>query len=434
MLLKSLSKRWITILFLVFLAGLYVTGKAQEMVAERKKAPELTRVIPEQITPGTEIQIEGYRLGWPHPKDMQVVFWQNAIPYTTYAIGGGWQAKDLDNGLQQIKVVVPQGINPGSCSLVVETSGLSSTPIPLQIDLSISPPSITETGSRWVAPGEVVWVTGTGFGISDEIELIDAKGQFHYINAGSTSSAIKTAFTLPMEIAEGEALVRIIEHRSGNNQPSNPIPIIVSRGPVPLELLANWLPSLAPGQWLDLVTANFKPLEKADRAEILFNQGDEPFVVEIQGNTYPRVHIPSQLLPGNVKISTRTWRKNTASVWSDPIDYTLLAEPVAPNVISMEIVGLDEPIYLGPNTPKSFNLQNGDTLVLRGNFPVANTDKLRLVLKNDTRSFTLIPTFLDPGSIKVKLPTHLPISDWALTLKSTENKAFSKLPIQIQTN
>ncbi len=434
MLLKSLSKRWITISFLVFLAGLYVTGKAQEMVAERKKAPELIRVIPEQATPGTEIEIEGYRLGWPQSKDMQVVFWQNAIPYTTYATGGGWQAKDLDNGLQQMKVVVPQGINSGYCSLVVEANGFSSTPIPLEINLSISPPTITETSSRWVAPGEVVWITGTGFGISDEIELIDSNGQFHYINAGSTSSGIKTAFPLPMEISEGEALVRIIEHRSGNNQPSNPITITVSRGPVPLELLANWLPSLAPGQWLDLVTANFKPLEKADKAEILFNQGSQPFVVEIQGNTYPRIYIPNQLLPGNVKISTRTWLKNKVSVWSDPIDYTLLAEPVAPNVISMEIVGWDEPIYLGPNTPKTFNLHSGDTLVLRGNFPVANTNRLRLILKSDNRSFTLIPTFLDPGSIKVKLPANLPTGNWALTIKSTENKAFSKLPIQLYIN
>ena len=434
MLLKSLSKRWITISFLVFLAGLYVTGKAQEMVAERKKAPELIRITPEQVTPGAEIEIEGYRLGWPQSKDMQVVFWQNAIPYTTYAIGGGWQAKDIDNGLQQMKVVVPQGINPGYCSLVVEANGFSSTPIPLEIDLSISPPIITETSSRWVAPGEVVWVTGTGFGISDEIELIDSNGQFHYVKAGSTSSGIKTAFTLPTEIADGEALVRVIEHRSGNNQLSNPIPITVSRGPVPLELLANWLPSLAPGQWLDLVTANFKPLEKADKAEILFNQGSQPFVVEIQGNTYPRVYIPNQLLPGNVKISTRTWLKNKVSVWSDPIDYTLLAEPVAPNIISMEIVGWDEPIYLGPNTPKTFNLHGGDILVLRGNFPVANTNRLRLVLKGETRSFTLIPTFLDPGSIKAKLPTNLPTGNWALTIKSTENEAFSKLPIQLSIN
>ncbi|MBI4853831.1 MAG: hypothetical protein HY819_18710 [Acidobacteria bacterium] len=434
MLSKALSKRWITLLFLVFLAGLYVTGRAQEMVAERKKAPELIQVTPQEVTPGTEIEIEGYRLGWPQLKDTQVVFWQNAIPYTTYPTGGGWQAKDIDNGLQQMKVVVPQGINPGFCSLVVEANGFDSIPIPLEIGLSINPPIITETNSRWVAPGEVVWVKGTGFGVFDEIELIDSKGEFYYINPGSTSSAIKVAFNLPPNVAEGEALVRVIEHRSGKNQPSNPIPVMISRGPVPLELMANWLPGVAAGQWLDLVIASFKPLEKADKAEILFNQGEQPVVVEIQGNTYPRVHIPNQLLPGNVKISTRTWIKNKASVWSDPIDYTLRNEPVPPSVISMEIVGWNEPIYLGPTTPKTFNLQGGDTLVLRGNFPVSNTNKLRLVLRNSANTISLIPTFLDPGSIKVKLPNNLLGEDWELTLKSTENKAFSKLPINLHIN
>jgi hypothetical protein len=434
MLLKSSSKRWITILFLVFLAGLYVTGRAQEMVAERKKAPELIRTIPQQITSGIEIEIEGYRLGWPSSKDTQVIFWQNAIPYTTYPTGGGWQAKDIDNGLQQMKVVVPQGINPGFCSLVVETDGVSSIPIPLEIASSIDPPVLIETRSKWAIPGEAVWVTGTGFGILDEIELIDSKGEFFYIKPGSTSSAIKTAFTLPANTADGEALVRVIEHRSGKNQPSNPLFITVSRGPVPLELLANWLPTLAPGQWLDLVIANFKPLEKADKAEILFNQGDQPYVVEIQGNTYPRVHIPNQLQPGNVKISTRTWSKNKASIWSEPIDYTLLAEPVAPSVISMEIVGWNEPIYLGPSTPKTFSINGKDTLIFRGNFPVSNTNKLKLVLKNDTQNMVLTPTFLDPGSIKVQLPNNLSGENWTITLKSTENKAFSKLPINLIIN
>lgn len=432
MLSKSLSKRWITILFLVFLAGLYVTGKAQEMVAERKKSPEPIRIIPEQVTPGLEIEIEGYRLGWPQSKDIQIIFWQNAIPYTTYPTGGGWQAKDIDNSLQHMKVVVPQGINPGLCSLVVETDGLSSLPMPVDIKLTITPPIITETSSRWAIPGEVVWVTGTGFGILDEIELIDSKGQFFYVNPGSTSSAIKTAFNLPIEVADGEALIRVIEHRSGKNQPSNPIPIMVTRGPVPLELLSNWLPAVAPGQWLDLVVANFKPLEKADKAEILFNQGNQPYVVEIQGNTYPRVHIPNELQPGNVKISTRTWQKNKTSVWSEPIDYTLLSEPIPPSVISMEIVGWNEPIYLGPSTPKTFNLKSGDIFILRGNFPVSNTNKLRLVLKNDTDKITLIPTFLDPGSVKVKLPNNLSGKNWAITLKSTENSSISKLPINLQ--
>lgn len=431
MLLKSVATRWVTILFLVLLAGLYVTGKAQEMMEARKKAPEVTSITPSQATPGTELELGGYRLGWPSLKDVQVNFWQHGVQHIAHPIGGGWQAKDLDHGLQQMKVVVPEGVEPGECSVVIEANGFNSTPITFQIDLSVSPPTITETSSHWAMPGEVIWLTGTGFGIADGIEITDAKGQVYNLEAGSTSSGVKTAFTLPTEIAEGEVLVRVIEHRSGNGQASNPTSLIVSRGPIPLELLPNWLLPVAAGQWLDLVTANLKPLETSDYSEVLLEQADQQIIVPIHDRVYPRIHIPTNLEPGDIKISTRTWHKNKPSPWSDPVVYTILAEPIAPTVMSIEVVGWDEPVYLGPSTPESFELQPGDSLILRGKFPVSSPDKLRLTIKSNGNSVTLVPNSLDPGSMIVKLPNNLPKGEWNLVLKSTENKVTSRLPVYL---
>jgi hypothetical protein len=411
------------------LAGLYVTGKAQEMIEARKKAPEVTSVTPSQATAGTELELGGYRLGWPSLKNVQVSFWQHGVQHITQPIGGGWQAKDLDNGLQQMKVVVPEGVEPGECSLVVEVNGFNSTPISFQIELSVSPPTIAEASSHWAMPGEVIWLTGTGFGISDEIEVTDSKGKIYNLEAGSTSSGVKTAFTLPTEIAEGEALIRVIEHRSGNGQASNPSSLLISNGPIPLELLPDWLLPVAAGQWLDLVTANLKPLESSEYAEVLLEQADQQIIVPIHDHIYPRIHIPTNLEPGEIKISTRTWRKNKPSPWSAPITYTLLAEPIAPTVMSIEVVGWDEPVYLGPSTPESFDLQPGDSLILRGKFPVASPDKLRLILKSNGNSISLTPSSLDPGSMMVKLPENLSKGEWNLILRSTENKASSRLPL-----
>ena len=432
MFLNSLSKRWVTILFLVFLAGLYVTGKAQEMAATQEKTPQLLRIIPNQGTPGTELEIEGYRLGWPVIKDVEVVFYQNGIQHTTYPIGGGWQARDLSNGLQQMKITVPNTISPGECVVVIKNNGLTSTSLSFHIDRTINPPTIIEANLNWASPGQVVWITGTGFAVSDEVEITDASGQSFFTETGSSSSGVKTAFTLPKEIADGTALIRVIERRSGNRQASNPISLKISRGPIPLELLSNFLPTVAPNQWLDLVAANLKPLEIADHAEALFQQNGQEITVPIYGKTYPRVHIPSILQPGNVSISTRTWQKNSPSVWSEPITYTLAAKASPPTVMSVEIVGWNEPIYLGPSAPETLAVKSEDSLILRGRFPLANAENLRLVLKNSTSSFTLTPISLDPGTIKVKLPNNLTLGNWQLTLKSIESKVSSRLAIYLQ--
>ena len=48
----------------------------------------------------------------------------------------------------------------------------------------------------------------------------------------------------------------------------------IHHGPTPLEIYSDWLYSVAPGQWLDLVMGSDDPLKNAERVEVSFEQGD----------------------------------------------------------------------------------------------------------------------------------------------------------------
>lgn len=424
----SRSMRWLTILLFVSLAGLFATGQAQEMVAARHKAPELVTSVPDTATAGTDLQLEGYRLGWSDESDVQVLFIQGEVQYRVRPTGGGWQAGDLD-GLQYMKVTVPQGLAPGECQIVVDVNGTLSKPLKFEIGWMAQAPNIIDVSPHWAQPSEVIWISGNGFGQDDEIELTDSTGKQHLIVAGSTSSGTKSAFSLPADLPDGTTSVSIIEHRSGANQHSNSISFSVSNGPVPLEIWSNWLSRVSPGQWMELVVTTIKPLEKANRAELMIEQKGHKVIVPIIGKVYPRAYLPKSLKPGLVSLSTRTWLNGRASTWSDAIAYHLLDTPAPPTVMSVEPMSHPEPVYLGPSAPESLNVKAGDVLLLRGKFPVADAEHLRITLESNEGRFTLTPTGIEPGAVKVALPKDLKLGDWQISMSSVENNAISKLPI-----
>jgi hypothetical protein len=425
------SIKWSALLLFFLVAGLYATGQAQEMVEARRNAPEILRCTPASVTPGTAIDIQGFRLGWPEAKDLRVHFVQGETQFAVRPTGGGWQAANLE-GLQHLKINVPPGVAPGSCQIYVEAGGLASEPITIDIAWMAPPPVISQLSPRWAQPGEVIWINGMGFGVSDEVELVDARGQEHRYSAGATSSGMTVAFTLPTDLPDGEATLWVVEKRSGNEQRSNPIAFSISSGPVPLDLWANWLNPVAAGQWLDLVATSVKPLENIDKAEILFTQQQKKLMVPIVGKSYPRVQVPTQLSPGEVNISTRTWRNGRPSVWSEPVSYQLLANPSAPLVMSIEVASLPEPIYLNATATNQLNLRAGDILTLRGRYPVADADRLRLIMTaNSTERIKLKPQALDPGGIRIEIPKEMKSGIWELSIRNLESNTTSKLPINL---
>ncbi|MEW6732086.1 MAG: hypothetical protein AB1489_12230 [Acidobacteriota bacterium] len=424
------SARWISILFLVLLAGLYVTSQAQEMVASRERLPEIVGTTPTAATPGTEMELTGYRLGWPNIANVRVLFLQNGLEYPVRPTGGGWEAADLLRGRQHMKVLVPDGVQPGPCEILLETNGEGSAAITIEIQPVIEPAQVTGLEPRWAQPGEVIWIRGVGFGIYDEIELIDGQGEVRRFPCNSSSSATAAAFTLPNNLPDGEASLYVVERRSGNEQRSGKLSLMISNGPVPLDVWGSWLTPVAPGQWLDLVITSLKPLERAERAEVAFEQNGKRFIVPIVNYNYPRVHVPSKLTAGEATLATRTWRAGKASPWSEPVSYKLLAQPVPPLVMSLEVVPLAEPIYLGPSAPEMLVVMAGEELILRGKFPVASVTNLSIVLQGKERSFPLTPSVLDPNAMKIQLPAELSPGDWRLNIAGEDGKG-SPLPIKL---
>jgi len=91
--------------------------------------------------------------------------------------------------------------------------------------------------------------------------LTDGQGEAHHFEGGHTSDADTLAFTLPKDLPAGEATIRVIERRSGGNLSSNSLSLMIVHGPTPLYLHSDWLMSVAPGQWLDLVVGSTEPAQ-----------------------------------------------------------------------------------------------------------------------------------------------------------------------------
>src|SRR5690242_378681 len=86
-------------------------------------------------------------------------------------------------------------------------------------------------------PGELVWMDGSEFAGSDEVQLTDTAGQVHSIYNSSGGSGPNTiSFTLPANVAAGSASIRVVEHRSGTSQVSNVLFTTIHRGPTPLDI------------------------------------------------------------------------------------------------------------------------------------------------------------------------------------------------------
>ena len=138
--------------------------------------------------------------------------------------------------------------------------------------------------------------------------LTDSQGKTYHFEGGHTSGANTAAFTLPKDLPVGEATFRVIERRSGATLGSNSLSLILIHGPTPLYLHSDWLMSVAPGQWLDLVVGSMEPLKSAERVDVMFQQKEQTVIVPTRGPTENglRVRVPESLAPGRVIIQTRT--------------------------------------------------------------------------------------------------------------------------------
>ena len=335
--LRSLFVRFCLAGTLVVL-GLSVTALPQRN-PQTSDLPIITRITPNAAAPQTHIELEGYRLGADLNEGAWVLFVQGSAEYRAAPNGAGYVNGNLKQGLHELNVVVPEQLQQGPCLVVVEVNGSRSASFTIQINVPATAPVLVDFKPHLPRAGEMVWIEGKGFSDSDDIVLTDAQGKLHHFDGGGTSDADTVAFTLPKDLPVGEATLRVVERRSGTDLSSNSLPLAIVHGPTPLHLESDWLMSVGPGQWLDLVVGSFDPLKSAERVDVMFQQQEQIVIVPTRGpgENDLRVRVPESLAPGNVKIQTRTLISGEASDWSDPVDYQLLDKPVAAKIYSLEI-------------------------------------------------------------------------------------------------
>ena len=311
---------------------------AQHPGPTAREVPKLTRISPEAAAPHTQIKLEGSSLGANLDEGVQVIFVQGSVEYKASAHGRGYEGADVEHGLQNLGVVVPDDLQPGSCGVIVEVNGQRSASLALKINVAATPPVLSSLRPLLPQPGDMLWIYGTGVSESDVFELTDALGKMHHVrNGGGTYGAAVAAFTLPSDLPGGETKLRAIEHRSGSNQVSNTLTFSVVRGPAPLDVLGDELIPVAPGQWLDFVVTSETPIKDAERVEVAFRQKNQLLILPLEDPKKLRVQVPSTLLPGSVEIQTRTWVAGESSPWSSPVDFRLLDKPAASKVYSLAI-------------------------------------------------------------------------------------------------
>jgi hypothetical protein len=422
---------------LAFLLSSFGSGRGQE-ISEGRKVPEIKGFTPTASSAGTVLDIQGFRLGASDyfPNKIKVHFVQGGVHHITSPSAGSYDGNNLQTAIEHLDVAVPEELIQGACQVIVEVNGLSSDPAPIEIG-EWKPPEITSFHPPFAQPGDSVNFEGTGFHASDVIVLIDALSNKHQLESNQGPRARVFGFALPPDLPDGEVTLWIAKRQSHADQPTNAFKLLLSRDPIPIDIRADELMQVAPGQWIDLEVTSFKPLEGADRAEVAFKQGQQVIIAPIVDHENPRVRVPPEILPGAVYLQSRTWRGEKVSFWSEPALYHLLSKPAAPSLYSIQTGPPENPKYIllydGPDRPKAFTVKPGDSVIINGMVAVASVEKLQVILEGNGGRWPIAPVALsNPLLMKFEAPQWIQKGDWQLTVRSLEDNTSTRLPVAMR--
>jgi hypothetical protein len=411
---------------LLWLSALNVTAQSE--------GPEVTDCFPKTGSINSVLALQGYRLSPSESGKTKAYFLQNGNKYPASTGGGSSTTNDERNGPQSLEVIVPEGVVPGPCQIVVEANGLRSAPVTVSI-IEWTLPRVTRVAPASGSPGTFVDILCTGFHIYDEIEITDALGKVTTFESGGSTHG--TGFTVPKDAPEGVMTIRIGNRKYGNDKYTEPFNFLVTSDPLPLELWAGFMTPVAPGQWIDLQASSLEPLKHSERTELAFKQGGRSIIVAAPKPQRPHVGVPSALSPGDLQLQVRTWRGGHASAWSEPVQFRLTERPVPPSVGALRLEkGNWVQLWPGPDRTESFSATAGDLIIINGTFPVADASRLKVALIGPEGSIALIPYELDEradwfGTLCVKLPEALHKGDWRMTVSSSDDGTQVELPIII---
>lgn len=411
-----------TYLFLIALFGLLGRASAQN------PGPVIEHCDPSSGSVNSVLECDGFRLGAERidSEKVKAIFARDNLRIVGRIGGSQNVTNDIQKGPQSVNVTVPESVTPGPWQLIIEVGGRSSNPVTIEIG-EWTPPKLSGVMPPKVSPGQVVWLYGSNLHINDEIEITDALGHVRRFSSGA--SARSTAFTVPKDAPDGEVSVRV--GLASRNSFSESVKFVVTSDPIALELWANEMTKVAPGQWTNLVATSLKPLKDADGVEVEFRQGEQ---VVIQPTLKPgstHVQIPAALKPGSVELRTRTLRRGFVSEWSKSIVYQVLERPVGPFVGTIEMGDKGKPVFLweGPDRPTSFEVQPGYELTLRGNFPVAGPNQLLVTFQRSSEQFSLTPVEAEREGLLLNLPKDLKTGDWKLSISDLDSGITALIPV-----
>src|SRR6185503_20316211 len=155
----------------VLLAGLSMTAAGQEL-PDRTTGPRLIRCTPAVITSRMSIKLDGYRIGDYGSRNVKVRFVQGDNTYSAAPAGGHYN--DFEPSLENVSLIVPEGLTAGKCQIIIDADGLSTSPLTVEIAASVSPAVISNPKPMVAPPGELILIDALGIGESDEVELVDS--------------------------------------------------------------------------------------------------------------------------------------------------------------------------------------------------------------------------------------------------------------------
>src|SRR6266545_4655644 len=127
-------------------------------------------------------------------------------------------------------------------------------------------------------------------------------------------------------------------------------------------------------------------------------------------------------ISGAVSVRTRTWIERSASPWSMPTTFTLLERAVPPTITAIEAGPFRNLVWWsGDSAPTVVETRRGDSLVLRGHFPVVNARALHVQVRGSRASLDLQPTDVD-GGVRVEIPARASSGDWRLVVGARDGR------------
>ena len=245
--------------------------------------------------------------------------------------------------------------------------------------------------------------------------------------------------TLPSDLAEGEATVRVLRSTRGGKAHSagNSLMLPVSKSTVPLSIDIDFIKPVAAGQWLTLPVENVERLGGEDcEAEAGFSQGRQYVAVPVVGVAVRRLLVPNTFAPGEISVTFRNWCHGAASAWSRPVTLKLPATRVEPKLFSLAGGDINGSLWIGNSIPEPVRASPGGRMILTGEFSVESPARLEIVFD---RAGGSTPARVTPtGDFKVsidltfQIPDTLEPGDWRLSVRNLDSGESVRVPLVLK--